>query len=90
MPLLPDYVVPESLGKANAYITLVMSLGLIIGSSGADFLSEFVDLIWIYIGYGIINILASFILAYGIKDVILERKKKAKKDIMDRLNSLEL
>ena len=70
-PLLPDYLDERSVGLASAYLTICITLGNIVGSSLVPYLGSLLnDLKWIFFIFGSQALIVSFILCFGLKDVI--------------------
>ena len=70
VPLLPDYVKKESLGLANGYNEVVISLAFIFASSGFYSINDYVsDQKYVYFGMGTFILTTTLFLIYGIKDV---------------------
>ena len=71
VPLMPDYVEYNSLGKASSYSEIVKNLAAIFASSGLYQLVKAVpDLSYIYYGLGAFSFFLALFMIYGIKDVI--------------------
>jgi predicted MFS family arabinose efflux permease len=71
-PLLPDYVKKKSQGIANAYSNMVITVAVILSTTGALIISTKVDYKLIFISIGLIAILCSLVLICGIKDIKLK------------------
>lgn len=88
VPLLPDYVQPESVGKASSYIEVVICFAYIFSSSG---LMSFVNLIdemyegRIYFGLGILFCCVAVFTLYGVKDVVHEEEILASRRRSERI-----
>ena len=73
VPLLPDYVQNGSMGLANGYCQVVITLAFIFSSSGLMTLGKAVpEQSYIYYGTGGVIIFIAIFLTYGIKDVIIK------------------
>ena len=70
LPLLPDYVHKGSLGLANAYNEVVISISFILASTGLYAINDYIsDQKYVYFGFGGSIIAISLFLIYGIKDI---------------------
>ena len=70
IPLLPDYVQKQSMGLANAYISITILLANVSGSYGLFKVSKLVNPGTIYIILGSVTIVTGLLIIIGIKDVI--------------------
>lgn len=70
LPLLPDYVQKGSLGLANAYNEVVITIAFILASTGLYDINDYIsDQKYVYFGFGGSIIVISLFLIYGIKDI---------------------
>lgn len=70
LPLLPDYVQKGSLGLANAYNEVVITIAFILASTGLYDINDYIsDQKYVYFGFGGSIIVIALFLIYGIKDI---------------------
>lgn len=84
-PLLPDYIAPKFLGRANAIIQMVICLAYLLASTGTLQVSNHVsNQSLVYYTIAITIFILSIVIFFGIKDVI----KKKEDPVNDNVNKI--
>ena len=80
IPILPDYVQKQDIGRANKYLTVIGTISNTVASAGLFQLVTLIDRQeFIYYGVGLLTFTCGLLSICGLKDVIKEKDPNQKR-----------